>query len=103
MEMNGGSTARARPLRPCVFAYCNRSGSKGDFQARHGITSVLRWNLCPVIPFEKKLLPTGIIILRDYLEIGNALPYRKNYFQELFGSVIPIKSVMDAWAGIFFF
>ena len=54
------------------------------------------------LPFEKKLLPTGIIILRNYLEIGNALPYRKNCFQELFGSVIPIKSVMDAWAGIFF-
>ena len=55
-----------------------------------------------IVPFEKKLLPTGIIILRNYLEIGNALPYRKNGFQELFGSVIPIKSVMDAWAGIFF-
>ena len=56
-----------------------------------------------VIPFEKKLLPTGIIILRNYLEIGNALPYRKNCFQELFGSVIPIKSVMDKLAGNFFF
>ena len=42
------------------------------------------------IPFEKKILPTGIIILRTYLEIGNALPYRKNCFQELLGSVIPI-------------
>ena len=37
------------------------------------------------------------------MEIGNALPYRKNGFQKLFGSVIPIKSVMDAWAGIFCF
>ena len=54
------------------------------------------------LPFEKKLLPTGIIILRNYLEIGNALPYRKNGFQELFGSVIPIKSVMDKVAGNFF-
>ena len=52
---------------------------------------------------REKLLPTGIIILRNYLEIGNALPYRKNGFQEFFGSVIPIKSVMDAWAGIVFF
>ena len=42
-------------------------------------------------------------MLRNYLEIGNALPYRKNCFQELFGSVIPIKSVMDKLAGNFFF
>ena len=47
------------------------------------------------VPFEEKILPTGIIILRNYLEIGNGLPYRKNCFQELFGSVIPIKSVMN--------
>ena len=56
-----------------------------------------------IIPFEKNLLPTGIIILRNYLEIGNALPYRKNCFQQLFGSVIPIKSVMDKLAGNLFF
>ena len=48
-----------------------------------------------VVPFEKKLLPTGIMILRNYLEIGNALSYRKNCFRELFGSVIPIKSAMN--------
>ena len=55
------------------------------------------------VPFEKKLLPTGIIIQRNYLEIGNALPYRKKCFQELFGSVIPIKSVMDKSVGNFIF
>ena len=55
------------------------------------------------IPFEKKLLPTGIIILGNYLEIGNALPYRKNCSWELFGSVIRIKLVMAIAAGNFFF
>ena len=47
----------------------------------------------------QKLLPTGIIILGNYLEIGNALPYRKNCFQELFRPVIVIKSVMENLAG----
>ena len=36
------------------------------------------------------------------MEIGNALPYRKKSSQELFGSVIPIKSVMAIAAGNFF-
>ena len=38
-------------------------------------------------------------MLGNYLEIGNALPYRKNGFQELFGLVIVIKSVMENLAG----
>ena len=69
------------------------------FFALSGLLAYLDY---PRLPFEKKLLPTGIIILRNYLEIGNALPYRKNCFQELFGSVIPIKSVMAIAAGNFF-
>ena len=42
---------RTHPLRPCVFAYFNRFGSKGAFRLpeRRGITSVARWNLRPVI------------------------------------------------------
>ena len=44
---------------------------------------------------RKKLLPTGIMILGNYWEIGNALSYRKNCFQELFGPEIAIKSVME--------
>ena len=51
------------------------------------------------IPSVQKSLPTGIIILGNYLEIGNALPYRKNCFQELFRKVIVIKSVMGNLAG----
>ena len=51
------------------------------------------------LPSAQKLLPTGIFILGNYLEIGNALPYRKNCFQELFGPVIVIKSVMENLAG----
>ena len=52
-----------------------------------------------IVPSAQKLLPTGIFILGNYLEIGNALPYRKNCFQELFGPVIVIKSVMENLAG----
>ena len=37
--------------------------------------------------------------LGNSLEIGNALPCRKNCFQELFGPVIVIKSVMESLAG----
>ena len=55
--------------------------------------------ICAVIPSVQKLLPTGIFILGNYLEIGNALPYRKICFQELFGPVIVIKSVMENLAG----
>ena len=55
------------------------------------------------VPSVQKLLPTGIFILGNYLEIGNALPYRKNCFQELFGPIILIKSVMENLAGNFFF
>ena len=51
------------------------------------------------VPSAQKLLPTGIFILGNYLEIGNALPYRKNCFQEIFGPVIVIKSVMENLAG----
>ena len=47
----------------------------------------------------KNGFPTRIIILGNYLEIGNALPYRKNCFQELLGPVIVIKSVMESLAG----
>ena len=49
MEMQGGSTARA--LCVSVLAYFNRSGSKGasKLPRRRGITSVVRWNLRPVI------------------------------------------------------
>ena len=38
-------------------AYFNRSGRRGalDFQGRRGITSVVRWNLCPVIFDVEKL------------------------------------------------
>ena len=53
------------------------------------------------LPSVQKLLPTGIFILGNYFEIGNALPYRKNCFQELFGPVIVIKSVMENLAGKF--
>ena len=52
---------------------------------------------CCGVPSVQELLP--IIILGIYLEIGNALPYRKNRFQELFGPVIVIKSVMEHLAG----
>ena len=51
------------------------------------------------VPSAQKISPTGIFILGNYLEIGNALPYRKNCFQELFGPVIVIKSVMENLAG----
>ena len=46
-----------------------------------------------------KIITDRIIILGNYLEIGNALPYQKNCFQELFGPVIVIKSVMENLAG----
>ena len=54
MEMNGGSTASclARtlcvPVFPCIFKI--RCGSKEAFRLpeKHGITSVVRWNLGPV-------------------------------------------------------
>ena len=65
---------------------------------------------CPKFPFfdnlaKKARTPknTVIIILGNYLEIGNALPYRKNCFQELFGPVIAIKSVRENLAGKVFF
>ena len=40
-------------------------------------------------------------MLGNYLEISNALPYRKNCFQELFGLVIVIELVMENLAGKF--
>ena len=45
---------RTHPLRSCISACFNRSGSKRakgllDFQGRRGITSVIRWSLRPVI------------------------------------------------------
>ena len=55
LEMNGGSTAsylaRTAPFASLCFYYFSRSGRKGalDFQGRHGITSVVRWKLRPVI------------------------------------------------------
>ena len=48
----------AHPLRPFVFVYFNIGlEAKGllDFEGRRGITSVVRWNLRPVIfGVEKK-------------------------------------------------
>ena len=40
-------------------------------------------------------LPTELIPLENYLEIGNGLPNRKNCFGELFEPVMGIKSVMN--------
>ena len=42
---------RAHPLHPLVYAFFKGLETKGllDFQGRCGITSVLRWNLRPVI------------------------------------------------------
>ena len=51
------------------------------------------------LPSAQKLSPTGIIYLGNYLEIGNAFPYRKNCFQELFGPIIVIESAMESLAG----
>ena len=56
---------RVHPLRPCVFACFHRSGSSGAFRLpgaawdrRHGITSIVRWNLRPVMfGVEKKSPP----------------------------------------------
>ena len=56
--MNYPAIPHAHPLRPLVYAYssqalvgleaiCQRGVS--DFQGWRGITSVVRWNLCPII------------------------------------------------------
>ena len=53
MEMNGGSTVSYLARTPCIpllMLVLIGLETKGllDFQGRHGIASVVRWNLRPV-------------------------------------------------------
>ena len=60
---------RTHPSRPLVCACFSRSGSKGalDFQGRRGITSIVRWNLRPVIFGVDKLLSGNIFPGRSFI------------------------------------
>ena len=66
---------RAHPLRTLLYAYFNRSGSKGafSFPGRREIASVVRWNLHPVIfgVDPRGLLETAAPVL-DKILVPNA-------------------------------
>ena len=89
----GDSVVTANPLKlNPTFRHPNWGPE--NIRQNHPLETTL--SRTPDLPSAQKLLPTGIIFLGNYLEIGNALPYRKNCFQELFGPVIVIKSVMES-------
>ena len=65
MEMNGGSTASYLARAPCVAVFLLvliGLEAKGllDFQGLRGITSVVRWNLRPVILGQSSLPSTNV-------------------------------------------
>ena len=65
MEMIGGSAASYLACTSCVpvcwfiFIGLEAEGLLKDFQGRRGITSVVRWNPCPVI--------FGVDLMRSFL------------------------------------
>ena len=95
MEMLGGrkyrGVPRAHPLRPCGFAYYNRSGSKGAFRLPGAM-----WD-----HFRCTVEPSPVIFGVEECSFLDAMPHRISSIAETFGVAISIpKHEAHLWVGV---